>query len=256
MMPIPRLRWASTAVLLLIVGVLAGCGNSGKRRPSEPIPELVKKLKDADPAVRAKAADDLRLIAPDGKEALPQLFEMLDDEDSRCRNWAAEALGVYGEDAYPLLIKGIKHDSGRVRAMSWMAIGGLPLETKQAHSDEYATILEEGLKDKESSVRQWAAYSFNRFNTNSPKALPVAIAALKPGEDKQVLGYILDGLEKFRDDAKPAIPALRELAKLPDPQLRSLAGGLLVMLGEPDPHPNEKRGGEPAGPRQPPGKNR
>src|SRR5579872_1965425 len=46
------------------------------------IPDLVKKLADANPQVRGDAADGLRSIGPEAKPAVLALLSMLDDNET------------------------------------------------------------------------------------------------------------------------------------------------------------------------------
>jgi HEAT repeat protein len=240
--------WSGLIIGLVCLGLAVGCGK-GSRSESTSAPDLIKKLYDPNPEVRAEAAEQLRIRAPEGKEAISRLYELLGDEHERCRSWASDALAAHGELAYPQLTKGVKSESSQVRALSWRALGNMEPNVKRAHAEEFAVFLEDGLKDSETEVRRFAAYAFNRTDMLSPKSVPIAIRALKSGEDKQVLCYILGALTACPENLqRSALPQLRELSNTQDPEVSSLIRGLFRDLGEPVPAAPEKRGGGPRGP--------
>jgi len=79
--------------------------------------KLATLLSDADPAVRYWAATGLTALGDGAKSATDALLKVLRDASPDVRLAAAEALCSLGrcDDALPVLIEGLKHDSEWVR---------------------------------------------------------------------------------------------------------------------------------------------
>ncbi len=114
------------------------------------LPFLVNALKDEDKGVRKSAVYVLRTQAA----AFENLTEMLNDEDSEVRKYAAEAIGVSGgARAIPFLIKALQDRSVQVRKYAGLMLGkvgdksAIPaLELAQKTDD---ARIWEGVKGKE-----------------------------------------------------------------------------------------------------------
>ena len=230
-----RGRLAGLLAAAVLFAGLSGCTNRGDKGGAANPAELVKKLKDSDPKVRAKAADDLRLLGPEtAKPAISDFVAMLGDADETCRLRASEVLGSLGEDAYLPLMEAAKSKDANVRAMSWMGITGLEAAVYQKHQAEYAKALAVALKDENVKVREGAANSFHKHNTATPDAYPVVVAALDDNDNDHVLCYLISGMRYIPDDEQKkilgAIPRLRKLAADGQGEVKGLAGSLLLNL--------------------------
>lgn len=75
------------------------------------VPALIETLRDADPAIRAHAAQGLARMGSKAAPAVPELILALNDDDRDVRRGAARALGQIGPDAeaaVPALIQALK----------------------------------------------------------------------------------------------------------------------------------------------------
>ena len=107
---------------------LAG-GYSSEARPKldirNAIPELIQATEDDDTDVRAWAAHALAEIGPDAKEAVPALLKLLKDREEGPRNTSCIALGNIGpaaKDALPALREALNDPSKDVRRFAERAI--------------------------------------------------------------------------------------------------------------------------------------
>lgn len=114
-------------VVLVLIN-LAG-GYSSEARPKldirNAIPELIQATEDDDTDVRAWAAHALAEIGPDAKEAVPALLKLLKDREEGPRNTSCIALGNIGpaaKDALPALREALNDPSKDVRRFAERAI--------------------------------------------------------------------------------------------------------------------------------------
>lgn len=63
------------------------------------VPALIETLHDADPSIRAHAAQGLARMGSKAAPAVPELISALNDDDREVRRGAARALGQIGPDA-------------------------------------------------------------------------------------------------------------------------------------------------------------
>ena len=161
----------------------------------EAVPGLVKRLKDADPSVRARAADELGQVGPEGRDAIPPLTAALDDPDGFVRVRAAEALTDVGGDA-----------------------------------DVAAKALAGALADKDVKVRREAAVALWRMGPGAKAAVPALGKALADG-DVKVRRDAAASLWRVGPAAKAAVPALTGALKDEDGEVRWGAAGALGAVG-------------------------
>jgi HEAT repeat protein len=216
------LVWVS---LVAVIPSLAGCG---ARTPAEEaaaqLPALIKQLKDPDPDLRAKASDQIRgLGIPYTKEAIPHLLANFEDENEKVREWAAQGIAFYGEDAIPGVMEAARSDSPRRRAMAFVAIGGFAGDVKAKIADEAVPLLAKGLQDEDPKVRRIAASALRFHGSLAKSTVALQAKVLETEQDKYVLGYLLKGLGTMGPDAKEALPAIEKFLTSPDPQIIELA---------------------------------
>src|SRR5262245_61418514 len=87
------------SVLVLLAGlcpVLVGCKASSTSPPSKELLDTLKKLKNEEPFIKAKAALDLSKFGAQAAPAVPDLMDALNHEDALVRQNAAMALGRIG----------------------------------------------------------------------------------------------------------------------------------------------------------------
>jgi HEAT repeat protein len=89
------------------------------------VPDLIELLQDQDPDVRAHAAVALNWVGPGARDAVPALVRALQDEGHSVREGAAFALlriGPGAKDAIPALVKALQDKDSEVRRIAAMAL--------------------------------------------------------------------------------------------------------------------------------------
>lgn len=158
-------------------------------RPQHTIDELSTHLTASDPAVRARAACDLRDRGDNAAAAIGALIALLPDasplERSVCRqNWwrwnpdnpttpgeqAASALVAIGSRAFEPLVKTLRHNAWFARRNAAWALGAL---------DDIRAVdaLMPLLKDSEAAVREQVAWALGALDQRS--AVPALIGVLR-----------------------------------------------------------------------------
>jgi HEAT repeat protein len=113
--------------LILVVGALAGCGQS-KQPPmshGKPVSHWIATLEDRDPAKRQRAVKALGHVGAADPAAIPAVTEALKDPSARVRAEAALALfniGPPAKDAMPALQKAQHDQDATVRTYSQQAL--------------------------------------------------------------------------------------------------------------------------------------
>jgi HEAT repeat protein len=124
--------------LALALGVLSGgwwSFSSGTQRVdlTAVLPELIGALKDADPTVRAWAAQDIGNVGASAVTAVPQLLALLESGDEGARNSACIALRGIGPPAVaalPALQRALSDPSEDVRKFAALAIESIAGEQR------------------------------------------------------------------------------------------------------------------------------
>src|SRR5262249_29905417 len=100
----------------------------GAMTAPEPLQLHVSRLKDGKPNVRVRAAKALGEIGPAAAPAIPDLAELLRDEDVSVRLAAVTALGEIGpaaKEAVPILIEALQDADAEISAAAVTALGQL-----------------------------------------------------------------------------------------------------------------------------------
>jgi len=190
--------------------------------------DLFRQLRSQDAGIRASAADALRRMLAEAKEAVPALIAALKDQDVDVRGFAAEALGQIGaeaKEAVPALIAALKDRDDIVRFQAADSLGRIGAEAKEGVPALIAT-----LKDQDASVRSFAAIVLGRMLAEAKEAVPALIAALKD-QDASVRGHVADALGRMGVEAKEAVPALIATLKDQNEVVRRSAAEALGRMG-------------------------
>jgi HEAT repeat protein len=177
----PPLQWSSPRPLATT--------DLAAPRPQHTIQELSGELTAADPAVRARAACDLRERADNAASAIDALIALLPDaaplERSVCgQNWwrwnpenrttpgeqAASALVAIGSRAFDALVKTLRHQSWVARRNAAWALGALD----DVRAVDVLTPL---MKDVEAPVREQTAWALGALDDRA--AIPALLIGLK-----------------------------------------------------------------------------
>ncbi len=155
-----------------------------KRIGAEAVPTLIQALTSDDNNIRLSAALILGDIGKEAKTAIPALIATLQDEDAAVRGNAAASLGsisseVEAKAAIPVLTKALEDSDIVVRRNAAVALGRIGIEgTPFAVS----ALLKSLLEDPDSVVRGNAATSLGTGGSESKRAIPALIEALKDAD--------------------------------------------------------------------------
>lgn len=221
-----------------------------KRLAPEPgryLPEVSKRLADADPSVVLPA---LHSLADIGAEAVPFLVEGL--KNPKSRYWATVALAEIGKDAapaVPLLQKGVTEGETEERMQAIMALSAIGAAALPAAGD-----IARALASDDDSLRFAAAFALGKLEAQEADAalekaagdadpLLASIAAwararIHP-QDAALVKAAVDRLSAGLSSPKPgiqtaSISALSDLAKsIDDATETRLAGEFIRLLSSP-----------------------
>jgi HEAT repeat protein len=197
------------------------------------VPVLSEALKDADPGVRAAAAESLGRLSEYARDALPALVETFKDKkaDRFVRGYAAFAIGRIGgsgaRDAVPALGDALtdKETPEAVRRSAAAALGAL----KEDGAGGVAA-LGAALKDPSVDVRRAAATSLGQVGGEARTALPALKDAAKD-QDKFVRAQVLHVLGTMTQDAAEVLRVLTDATQDQVLEVRLAAVEALGSLG-------------------------
>jgi HEAT repeat protein len=178
-----------------------------KKQASGAVGALAIGLKDASPETRAAAADVLRRLGPDAREALPEIQQVLQDKaaDRATRVQCALAVGRIGApDALPALpaLKEVVTDAKapfEVRKATAEALGQLGRDAAPAASALGQALTAAGTDYR---LRREAAAALDAIGPDGRDALPDLIKALKD-EDKYVRCHSLRAIGRYGKELGP-----------------------------------------------------
>lgn len=220
------------------------------------VPHLQAALKHKNATVRRQAADALDAIAALGKADLQTLIDALQSEDQDMSFQAAQSFSRLGKEAVPELVKLLQNSEPPRRALAAFALGHVGPEARQA-----APALVQALIDpRDRNVRYRAAEALARIDPREgllwslcwalsdddvdvrgraaetlvqlgSKSVPTLIEALSDVDCRSRTGAA-KALGDIRPRAKDAVPALRELLKDSDDDVREAAKQALRQIEE------------------------
>ena len=166
------------------------------------LPEIIQALNDEDTEVKRRAVNVLGSIGPEAMDAVPELIKSLQEQDEGLRCDVFTALGNIGEDAketIPLMISELESDGNcQDSAMKALAKFG-------SLSAPAIPALEKILNNDQSGYLQTTAAQ--TLGDIGEPALDALITAL--GNDDTTIRYIAaNAIEKIGPAASAAVPAL------------------------------------------------
>lgn len=194
-------RRYSTAAALVVVALTAVAST----RADDELPSLIANLKDGNAAVRHVATSRLADLGPAAVDAVTELIEALNDEDTVVRYYAAVCLGnlagnqlaKWAQAAEPALLKCLSDDQWIVARKASIALGrinphlllssiregkvnpdALPKRKHRStfRADEMALSLVPLLFDSDASQRNLADTSFQELGADTALAAELAAA--------------------------------------------------------------------------------
>lgn len=205
-------------------GVRSSAGTALVRIGKPAVPTVARLLKIPKVQVRVDAADILRQIGPNAKEAVTSLTACLKDPDDAVRRSALDALEkIDPESLFPTLVE-LMRDANPVVRRDIPAL----LAKVQTKAKEVVEILVGVLKDDNVAVRHSAALALGDIGPPAEPALP-ALKQLLAQEDAEFRADVATVLGKI---GKAAVPALIEALKDPSGEVRLNAVTALETIGE------------------------
>jgi len=132
-------------------------------------------LRDADPGNRMLAAESLGRMGPAAEEAVPELIQVLGEENDSLRSTAVTALAAIGTGAVPALVAALDHQGPAVRSGAADALGSIG-----AGSTEAIPALINLLGDRDYEISHRAASALGRIGAAAVPAL-LQVAAKEDG---------------------------------------------------------------------------
>jgi HEAT repeat protein len=201
---------------------LVGDGPGGP----EEVTAWTKALKQDEARVRIEAAEELGLIGPAAKDALPGLLALFEDANPLVRVAAAKAVANIDpkdETALPLLIGALKDKAPKVRKKAAESLGDLGPGAKSA-----VAALVQAVED---SAVNWAAIdALGQIGPDAEKAVPTLIEALNASSTR---GAAVEALGQIGPKAQDAIPDLEKVLQGDDVAVRWATAASLVRIGGP-----------------------
>jgi HEAT repeat protein len=169
----------------------------GKEGSSALVATLVSNLHNRSSSVQSDAVFQLARMKPVPKEAIPEMLELLQDEEASVRRSTCSAVGTMG--------------------------GAYAAQT-------VGPLLEILKKDEEAEVRAAAASALGEIGPAGKAAIPGLIEALQKDKESKVREAACDGLSGMKTSAKAAIPALEAAQKDADGFVRNAAWRALLRV--------------------------
>ena len=164
------------------------------------VPVLIEALSDAEPQVRAAAAQALGEIGHVSAPALPHLFLLVKDPDADVRVKAVEALPKISNDtatAHPLILA-LSDSAPEVRRAAASALGTLLTPTSRT-----VAALAQALRDSTPTVRAAAALSLAQIGPPA-RASRTALLAARRDSSATVRRVVEDALRRIAGDTSGA----------------------------------------------------
>ncbi|HEY9296801.1 MAG TPA: HEAT repeat domain-containing protein [Phormidium sp.] len=144
-----------------------------RKMGSSAIPALIAALQEKQ--IRGGAAFALGAIGAEAKTAIPQLIELLKDEDEQVRLDAAVALRRIGSPAVSALVEALKDQNLLVRRGATFALAGIGAEAKST-----IPVLIEMLSDNDEQTRLNASIALRGIGTTATPALTEGLQHKNP----------------------------------------------------------------------------
>jgi peptidyl-prolyl cis-trans isomerase A (cyclophilin A) len=213
------LRAADPAARFRAAQALRGQGAAAKAA----LPELVELLKDEQPYVRVEAGRALVAIGITEKEVAP-LVARLGLADPEVGLLVAEALAGLGEPAMPELVKALAGKDERARRGAITAVG-----LAGRHAAAAVPDLLDLLASEDPATRKLAGEALRRCAPWAAEYVPEILDRLRFGKD-EVRWAAASVLARIGPAAKEAVQALREMRAEGNEQLSSAAAEALARI--------------------------
>jgi HEAT repeat protein len=194
---------------------------------SRAVTELVARLSDDDPFVRAAAARALAALPRNPQIAMPIFEKAFAAGDETTRHYMLDALASLGPQAVPRLIAALEHPAMRAQVSGILGRIGPPAAPA-------TKALSKLVNDSDPDVAIEAAHALARIGPAAKEAVPALVEALKGGEGKPTHAAAY-ALGMIGPDAVAAEPVLMEVIEGSDDSVSLLAAWALVQIHGPSP---------------------
>ncbi|MBI3819716.1 MAG: HEAT repeat domain-containing protein [Planctomycetes bacterium] len=183
------------------------------------VPLLIEFLKSEKPAVRRRAAEGLRALGPDAKEAIPVLIiRTHDDADAQVRKLCAEALAEMGplsKNAVIPLSKGLFDKDSDVRVASAAALGKIGVAALGAFDALLKTAKQDGAAEPLQNACITAAGAIlSKLKDDAPRKVYLTKLAELLGDARpSIRKTTVEEIGALGRAAKETLPRLRDLAE-------------------------------------------
>ncbi|MGE5192474.1 MAG: HEAT repeat domain-containing protein, partial [Deltaproteobacteria bacterium] len=199
--------------------------------------DLVERLKDDDPTVRAQAATDLGGLGPKAEVAVPALIPLLGDTNSvelpvgaiytTVRQDTANALVQIGPQAVPAVIDAMQHSANEeIRIGAAMTLIAFGPDAKEA-----LPALARGLDDPIDTVRALAAQGLAGFRNLAAGHMDQLSKRLREDSSVGVRAQVAVAFRFVDPDGSRSVPELIHALGDKSPDVRSAAARMLGALG-------------------------
>ncbi len=145
---------------------------------------LIEKLGNLEPSAHIEAAEELAVLGPAAKDAVPALVAVLDDPDVQVRATAAIALGRIGSDAKDAVGKLIGLLEDATELVRWTALIALG-DIGPAASPAVPSVIRK-LRDEAENVRSGAMFALGRIGPAAAVTVPTVVEFLSDQRDDVV----------------------------------------------------------------------
>lgn len=192
-------------------------------RTDDPLPDLIRALKHGAASERLRGAKSLGRLGGLARDAMPALSHLLQDEDAKVRESAAQAIGQMGADALPKLCDMLTHSDKYIRRQTVWALGRLGASAKDALPD-----LCEALKDSDPRTASGAAQAIGTMGEDGADGVPFLAEAMR-GTNIVLCRLAAKALSQV---GTPALATLIAHLQHVDPFVRGEAALALGWMGE------------------------
>lgn len=199
-------------------------GGIGAATP-DVVPTLTSYVKHDNFHTQYFACRALGEIGAAARPAVPLLIDVATSGVTSVRRHAARALGLIrseNPETLALLLKLLNDDAYPVRVEAALALGNLGSFAKSALPE-----LSNAAEDKRRGVQIEAARSIWQLTGDAEQVLPILISELKRIDKSSQASQLLGDMGTA---AQPAMAALQEATKSPDPVTRHAAGNALRKI--------------------------
>jgi HEAT repeat protein len=192
--------------------------------PKEVLPTLLELLTNPKAGdARARAGEQLTLIGPAAKDALPLLIQEVKAKPGPHQLPLHDLFRAIGKDAMPAAIELLQVMDGGAREAVGSVVGALGPETVQP--------LLKLIDHPEPQVRLGVLWALTMIGPNAPEAVPALIEVAKSDKVDQVRAVAVSTLGNMGANAKLATPFLLEIVSDEKSPLRLQAIESLLQIG-------------------------